>query len=125
MKVKQFIGIDIIEIERIKRIVNRWGTRFLNRVYTDKEIELYKNKIESLAARFAAKEAAMKALSPPDMSFNWRDIEILNETDGRPNISLYGKAREWAECLGIGALDISLSHSKDNAIALVIGIKEE
>ena len=118
------IGIDIIEIGRIRESISRWGTRFLNRIYTQSELELCKGNIESLAARFAGKEAAMKALDSGQDTIVWRDIEILNEENGKPKLILHGKALQVLDSLGLKQLEISLSHSRDNAIALVIGIKE-
>ncbi len=118
------IGIDIIEINRIEEAVSRWGERFLQRVYTDTELELCRDKAESLAARFAGKEAAIKALSMPGILINWKDIEILSETNGKPLVHLYGRAHQQARDLGLGRLAISLSHSREYAVALVIGEKE-
>jgi holo-[acyl-carrier protein] synthase len=118
-------GVDIIEIIRIRKAITRWGERFLRRVYTDLELELYGKKTASLAARFAGKEAVMKALSIPESSISWREIEILSEPNGRPVVHLSGQARTQAEKLGLSGLEISLSHSRENAIALVIGIRED
>jgi holo-[acyl-carrier protein] synthase len=119
------IGIDIIEIDRVKRAISRWGDRFLTRVYTNVELALYRNKIESLAARFAGKEAAIKALSVPGSMFGWREVEILSESSGKPVVHLYGQAQKQAHDLGLSGLAISLSHSKEYAIAMVIGEKED
>ena len=77
----QYIGVDIIEIDRIQKTVARWGERFLRRVYTDAELELYK-KAESLAVRFAGKEAAVKALGTGMRGIGWKDIEVLHEPSG-------------------------------------------
>jgi holo-[acyl-carrier protein] synthase len=118
------IGVDIIEIARIRQALSRWGERFLRRIYTESEISLYHDKLESLAVRFAGKEAAIKALNPPKGVIIWRDIEILSQPDGKPVVHLHGKALEIARASGISGLEISLSHSRENAVALVISIAE-
>lgn len=115
------IGIDIIEIARIEKAISRWGENFLHRVYTDPELKLYHNKLLSLAARFAGKEAVIKALGPQTQGISWREIEILSDSGGKPSVRLYGKAQEQADSLGLDKLAISLSHSKEYAIALVAG----
>ncbi len=113
------IGIDIIEIARIERAIARWRDNFLQRVYTESELRLYHNKPSSLAARFAGKEAVIKALSPQSKRISWREIEILSEPNGKPSVHLYGKAQNRAKDLDIDSLAISLSHSREYAIALV------
>ena len=117
------IGIDLVEIERIRTAVSRWGERFLQRVYTEQELTLYRHKMESLAARFAGKEAAVKALCWPDRGYvAWKDIEILSDQNGKPVVNLYGKALRQARESGIERLEISLSHTRDNAVAIVLGV---
>jgi holo-[acyl-carrier protein] synthase len=118
------IGVDIIEIARIRQALSRWGERFLHRIYTESEISLYHDRPESLAVRFAGKEAAIKALNPPKGDIIWREIEILAEPDGKPVVHLHGKALEIAHASGISGLEISLSHSRENAVALVISVIE-
>jgi holo-[acyl-carrier protein] synthase len=113
-------GIDIIKVTRIGRAIERWGKRFLHRVYTERELRFCRNRLLELAARFAAKEAVMKALGL-GMKIPWRDIEILPNQDGAPLVHLHGKAQARAEELGIGRLALSLSHSKEYAIASVVG----
>ncbi len=113
----QHIGVDIIEIGRIEEAVGRWGESFLRRVYTESELRLYHKKPSSLAARFAGKEAVIKALGP---GARWKEIEILSEPDGRPSVHLYGKAQNQARDLGLNSLAISLSHCREYAIALVV-----
>jgi len=117
-------GIDIIEINRIREAVARWGDKFLRRVFTDKEIEICRNRYESLAGRFAAKEACMKALGAPGKGINWRDIEIASEKDGKPLVVLHGAAKTLAEKEGTVSPSVTISHCKDYAVALVIDIKE-
>ena len=116
-----YIGTDIIEIARIEQAIARWGESFLRRIYTDPELSLYHDHPPSLAARFAAKEAVMKAIGTPNQGIGWRDIEILSDSDGRPFVHLYGKAQNRASSLGLDELAISLSHSRDYAIAFVVG----
>ncbi len=118
------LGIDIIEISRVKEAISRWGNRFLQRVYTDAELTLYRTKVESLAARFAGKEATIKALSFPGIIIAWRDVEILSESNGRPTVHLHGQALQRSRDLGLEGVIISLSHSREYAIAVVIGESE-
>ena len=117
----QHIGVDIIEIARIEQAIARWGDGFLYRIYTDLELKLYRKKLSSLAARFAGKEAVVKALGPGNKGIGWRDIEILADSDGKPLVRLYNKAQNRADDLGLDGLAISLSHSKEYAIAFVAG----
>jgi holo-[acyl-carrier protein] synthase len=117
-----YIGIDIIEIRRIDDAIKHWGEHFLRRIYTNKELSLYGSNLESLAVRFAGKEAAIKALSVPENNLSWKDIEILAERNGRPAVTLYGQALIQARGFGLEGLEISLSHSRENAIAFVVGI---
>jgi len=117
----QYIGIDIIEIDRIEKAIARWRESFLHRVYTDAELKLYHKKPLSLAARFAGKEAVMKALGTGAKGVSWREIEILSDPSGKPVVHLYGRAQNRANGLGLNNLAISLSHSKEYAIACVAG----
>ena len=114
-------GVDIIEIARIRRIVERWGKRFLHRIYTEPELSICKKRPERLASRFAGKEAVMKALGTGIRGISWREIEIAAEPSGKPVVNLYGKAQVKADSLGLDRLDISLSDSKEHSIAFVIG----
>ena len=115
------IGIDITEIVRIEKAITQWGESFLRRVYTEPELKLYRNKLSSLAARFAGKEAVIKALGTQPKGINWSEIEILSDPGGKPSVHLSGKAQAQANSLGLDKLTITLSHSKKYAIALVIG----
>jgi holo-[acyl-carrier protein] synthase len=114
-------GVDILEISRIRKIVERWGQRFLDRVFTDTELRICKKIPERLASRFAGKEAVMKALGTGTRGISWREIEIASELSGKPVVNLYGKAREKAESLGLSELAISLSDSREYSIAFVVG----
>ena len=119
-----YIGVDIIEIGRVKEAVNRWGERFLRRVYTEAELAAYRHKPSSLAARFAGKEAVMKLLGTGRIGVNWREIETLSHPSGRPRVNLYGRAQSKAGELGIKEIAVSLSHSKEYAIACVSAFSE-
>ena len=118
------IGVDIVEIARLEKAIGRWGKDFLSRVYTDSELKLYRKKPSSLAARFAAKEAVIKALGNPTKDVSLREIEILTDPGGRPVVNLYGKAQSQAQSLGLDKLAVSLSHSKEYAVAFVSGESE-
>ncbi len=115
------IGVDIIEIARIERTIDRWGKSFLHRLYTEPELRLCRNKPSRLATRFAGKEAVMKALGTGIKGISWKEIEIMAEPSGQPVVHLYGKAKKRAEGLGLEKLAISLSDSKEYAIAFVVG----
>jgi len=116
------IGVDIIEIERIRQAKERWGERFLGRIYTEGERLYCKGHPSRLATRFAAKEAVMKALGTGRRGAGWRDIEVVRERGSPPSIRLHGRALQRAQALGISELALSLSHSRDYAIAFVVGI---
>ncbi len=117
-------GIDIVEIARIEEAIARWGRRFLERVYTSSELELYSEKVPSLAARFASKEAVMKLLGTGKRGVGWREIETLSLPSGKPVVNLYGQAKILAQKLGLKEVEISLSHCKEYAIALATAEKE-
>ena len=118
------IGVDIEEVERIRGAIERHGERFVRRVFTPGEVAYAEDKahpFSSYAARFAAKEAAMKALGTGwDHGVRWRDIEVANEPGGRPRLSLRGRAAEVAEELGCRSIHLSLSHTRETALAEVI-----
>jgi len=114
------VGIDIIEIERIQEAIDRWGHSFLHRIYTASELTLCHGKTEALAVRFAAKEAVMKALGTGIKGISWREIEVMAEPGGKPLVHLYDKARTKAAELGLGNLAISLSHSREYAVAFIV-----
>ncbi len=118
------VGVDIIEIERVEAALKRFGARFLGRVYTAVEVAFCRGRVHELAARFAAKEAVMKALGTGTHGVGWRDIEVLPNRRGKPLVYLYGRAKERAERIGLRALDISLTHERDFAIASVVGVRE-
>ena len=117
-------GIDIAEVPRIAESIERFGERFLRRIFTDEEIRYCDSKAnrgERYAARFAAKEAAMKALGTGwNRGVRWRDIEVSRPPGGRPTIQFYGVAAEFAAKLGTKNVSLSLSHTPEHAIANVI-----
>ncbi|MEX0800654.1 MAG: holo-ACP synthase [Dehalococcoidia bacterium] len=119
------VGVDIIEIERVEAALGRFGERFLGRVYTSLEAAVCRGRVSELAARFAAKEAVMKALGTGAKGVAWREIEVLPNHRGKPLVYLYGRARERAERIGLGGLDVSLSHSREYAVAFVVGYAGE
>ena len=116
----QAIGVDIVEIPRIESVIKRWGKTFLERVFTPAELKLYDNT-PSLAVRFAAKEAVLKALGACDKGISWQDIEILAEVNGKPLVNLIGESKNPSRKICYFRMNISLSHSKDYAVAFVIG----
>ena len=117
-------GVDIAEVSRVEAAIRRRGRRLLERVFTPAEIrycESRRNKFERYAARFAAKEAAMKALGTGwRRGIRWRDIEISNLASGQPTLAFSGRAAERARKLGAQRISLSLSHAKDLVIAQVI-----
>jgi len=117
----RYIGIDVIEIARIEKAIARWGESFLRRVYTDLELKLYRKKPSSLAARFASKEAVMKLLGTGTKGVSWREIETLSHPSGKPRLNLYGRAKVKAKRLGLKGVAISLSHSREYAVAFAAG----
>ncbi len=114
-------GIDLIEIARISRSLERFGQRFLDRIYTDQEQRYCGRRMERLAGRFAAKEAVSKSLGIGIRRLRWRDIEILPNREGKPEIYLYGLASSAATNRKIGNLSVSITHSRDLAAAVVVG----
>src|SRR6202162_3537348 len=117
-------GIDIAEVPRIAESIERFGERFLHRVFTEGEIRYGDSKanlVERFAARFAAKEAAMKALGTGwSHGVRWRDCEVVRMPGGRPTITFHGRAGEVAARLGVKNAALSISHTAEQAIAQVI-----
>lgn len=117
-------GIDIAEVPRIAQAIQRYGDRFLRRIFTEGEIQYCEskaNRVERYAARFAAKEAAMKALGTGwNHGVRWRDVEVRREPGGQPTLAFHGKAAEFASKLGAVHVALSLSHTASEAIAQVI-----
>ncbi len=117
------VGVDVIEIERIRDVLCRFGERFLNRIYTEREAKRYGNRPAELAARFAAKEAVMKALGTGVRGVRWRDIEIVSNRRGKPIIVLHETAARRARLLGFNHFAVSLTHSRTESIAMVVARK--
>ena len=118
------LGVDMEEITRVGEAIKRHGRGFLERIFTPEEIaycERHRNAVERYAARFAAKEATMKALGTGwGRGVRWRDIEVTRPPGGRPVIVLYGAARQHAERLGAQHISLSISHTGNFALAQVI-----
>src|SRR6201997_5633166 len=117
-------GIDIAEVPRIRESIQRFGKRFLDRIFTEGEIrycDSKANRAERYAARFASKEAAMKALGTGwNHGVRWRDCEVVRMPGGRPTIQFHGKAGEFAAKLGMKNAALSITHTAEQAIAQVI-----
>jgi holo-[acyl-carrier protein] synthase len=118
------MGVDIAEVERIQGAIERHGEVFLRRVYTEREreyCEQFKNKYERYAGRFAAKEAAMKALGTGwRRGVRWVDLEVVRETSGRPTLAILGEAAKIAAQLGVKSVALSITHTESQALAQVI-----
>jgi holo-[acyl-carrier protein] synthase len=118
------LGVDIAEVGRIKAAIERHGEVFLRRVYTAREreyCERFKNKFERYAGRFAAKEAAMKALGTGwARGVRWVDVEVVRQKGGRPTMALAGEAGKVAEGLGVKNIALSITHTESQAFAQVI-----
>jgi holo-[acyl-carrier protein] synthase len=118
------LGLDIAEIDRIEAAITRHGTPILERLYTPAEVaycESHRNKFERYAGRFAAKEAAMKALGTGwRRGVRWRDIEVIREASGKPSLALKGTAKRIAEGLGVKNISLTITHSGNLALAEVI-----
>ena len=117
-------GIDLVKIERIEKIIKRWGNNFTSRIFTPLEGEYCEkkkvNKFQSYAGRFAAKEALLKALGLGLRGANWKEIEIKNDELGQPLIDTSGKLKNIALAKGVSKYFITISHTKEYAIAEVI-----
>lgn len=117
-------GVDLIEIERFKEVLGKYGYKFISRIFTPGEISDVNENIPSLAARFAAKEAAAKALGTGIGQIGWQEIEVRRNEAHQPLLFLHGNAAQQGDELGITHWSISLSHTSTHAIALVVGIGE-
>ena len=117
-------GVDLCEVPRIESAIARHGQRFIERIFTEREIayaESKANRYERYAARFAAKEAGMKALGTGwHGGVRWRDFEVTNLSSGRPTLRFHGRAAEIAEKLGVRSVALSLTHTAAQALAMVI-----
>ena len=126
-------GVDIVQIERIRRAISRYDStaparkRFLGRLYTGTELRHCRGRVESLAARFAAKEAIAKALGTGAWrdGIRWIDLEVVSDARGAPSVQLHGEAARRAESLGLSQWSISLSHDDERAIAFVVAMGDQ
>ena len=118
------VGTDLAEVPRIKRSIDRYGDRFLNRIYTQAEwayASRKANAAERFAARFAAKEAGMKAIGTGwRRGVTWKDFEVVNEPSGRPTLVLSGVALRVATQMGTRRISVSLTHTSEMAFAVVL-----
>jgi holo-[acyl-carrier protein] synthase len=115
-------GVDLIELDRVESAIQRHGVRFLERVFTPRELEEVGENIASLAGRFAAKEATAKALGTGIGDVGWQEIEILRGPVRQPRLFLHGRASNLADELDLETWSLSLSHTRTHAIALVVAI---
>jgi holo-[acyl-carrier protein] synthase len=114
------VGIDIVELERVAAALERHGQRFIDRLYTPIEAAICRGRPREFAARFAAKEAVMKALGTGARGVGWREIEVLLNRRGKPLVYLHGRAQERAKEIDLDGLDLSMSHSRRYAVAFVV-----
>lgn len=114
-------GIDVVEMDRFRRVLDRHPARFLARVYTSAEVAFCRGRVPELAARFAAKEATMKALGTGIRGAGWREIEVLPNRRGKPLLLLHGRAAQRAEAIGLSDVDVTLTTARDFAAAVVVG----
>jgi holo-[acyl-carrier protein] synthase len=117
------VGVDIIEVDRVRKVYEHHGERFLQRVFTDLEIRQCRGKVARLAGRFAAKEAISKALGTGLRGVYWREMEVVQLRSGRPSVRLYGKAKQRAEQLGLNAFDVSIADLQMFSIAIAVAIQ--
>jgi holo-[acyl-carrier protein] synthase len=115
-------GVDLIEISRIDEVVARHGKHYLDRIYTPAELEQCGKRVESLAGRFAAKEAIAKALGCGIGDVTWKEIEILGDEQNAPVLTLHGAAEQKAKELDLSNWSVSISHSQSYAVAFVVAI---
>ena len=113
-------GVDIIKIARIRKISEKYGKRFLKRIYTEGEIGYCRGRAPQLASRFAAKEAVMKALGTGRSDVSWCDVEVVSNARKAPGVNLHKRAQIYAERIGATQFVLSVSHSKHYAVAFVV-----
>ena len=116
------VGVDLVEQERLVRTWERFGDRFLHKVFTATELEQAQGRIDQLVGRFAAKEACAKALGVGIGKIQWRDIEIVRLPSGKPALRLHGAAVEHARRLGLTAFDVSITDTQTLTMAVVVGV---
>ncbi|MFW6001371.1 MAG: holo-ACP synthase [Halanaerobium sp.] len=116
-------GIDIVKNSRIENLIKKYGDNFLNRIYLKSEINYCSSKTDktaSYAARFAAKEAFFKALGTGKRKHSWKDIEIVNDKLGKPEVKLYGRTSNNAESMEVKKIFLSISHENEYTVAQII-----
>jgi holo-[acyl-carrier protein] synthase len=118
-------GIDLIEIDRIQATIDRFGRRFLDRIFTEREQRYCRGRVERLAGRFAVKEAVSKVLGIGIRRIRWRDIEVLPNREGKPEVYLHSKAETEAAKRGISEISVSITHSRMFAAAIAVGIQRQ
>ncbi len=117
------LGIDIIKVERIRAAIERFGERFSRRVLTERERRYVRDRPETFAGRWAAKEAVSKVLGLGVRGIGWQDIEVERMPTGQPAVRLHGRAAQRAEQLGMGRIAISITHESDYAVAVAFGVR--
>jgi holo-[acyl-carrier protein] synthase len=117
------LGIDIIKVERIRRSLARFGSRFSARVLTPAEAAYVRDRAETFAGRWAAKEAISKVLGLGVRGVGWREIEIVRLPTGQPSVRLNGRAQRRAEQLGMARIAVSISHESEYAVAIAFGVR--
>ena len=117
------LGIDIVKVERIAAAIERFGMRFANRVLTAREQRYVRQRPETFAGRWAAKEAVSKVLGLGVRGVGWRDIEVERLPTGQPNVILHGRAAQGAGQLGMGRIAVSISHEAEYAVAVAFGVR--
>jgi holo-[acyl-carrier protein] synthase len=117
------LGIDIIKVDRIRASLERFGDRFTRRVLTESEQRYVRGRPETMAGRWAAKEAVSKVLGLGVRGIGWRDIEIERMPTGQPAVRLHGRAAERAEQLGMERIAVSITHESDYAVAIAFGVR--
>lgn len=117
------LGIDIVKVDRIRSAMARFGDRFARRVLTDAERRYVRDRAETFAGRWAAKEAVSKVLGLGVRGIGWRDIEVERLPTGQPSIRLHGRAERRADQLGMGRIAVSITHEAEFAVAIAFGIR--
>lgn len=117
------VGVDIIEVDRVRKVYAHHGERFLQRVFTEMEVRQCRGKVTRLAGRFAAKEAISKALGTGLHGVAWREMEVVQLRSGRPTVRLYGNAKKRAELLGLTAFDVSIADLQAFSIAIAVALQ--
>lgn len=113
-------GVDLIEIERIREVIERHGDQFLERIFTNRELAACNGRVESLAARFTVKEAVAKALGTGIGDIGWKDIEVVGDENRAPALRLHSAAADMSKKKGLQVWSVSLSHTHSHAIAFVV-----